>query len=58
LASAELLDRSEPKGFAWLEFTMKLQAAGRTAEQRDFSGHLVRDGFWVDLHISMVLGDP
>ena len=38
---------------AWLEFTMKLQTAGRTAEQRHFSGHLVRDGYWVDVHLSM-----
>jgi hypothetical protein len=54
LAAAELLDRSERNGFALLEFTMTLQAAGRTAEQRHFSGHLVRDGYWVDLHLSMV----
>jgi hypothetical protein len=54
LAAAELLDRSERNGFALLEFTMALQAAGRTAEQRHFSGHLVRDGYWVDLHLSMV----
>jgi hypothetical protein len=39
---------------AWLEVTTKLQAAGRTAEHRHFSGHLVRDGYWVDVHLSMV----
>ena len=54
MATAELLDRSERNGFAWLEFTMTLQTAGRTAEQQHFSGHLVRDGYWVDLHLSMV----
>ena len=53
LATAELPDRSERNGFAWLEFTQKLQAAGRTAEQRHFSGHLVRDGYWVDVRLSM-----
>jgi hypothetical protein len=58
LATAELLDRSERNGFAWLEFTMKLYAAGRTAEQRHFSGHLVRDGYWVDLHLSMMPYTP
>jgi hypothetical protein len=58
LATAQLLDRSERNGFAWLEFTMKLQAAGRTAEQRHFSGHLVRDGYWVDLHLSMAPYTP
>jgi hypothetical protein len=54
LATAQLLDRSVRNGFAWLEFTVTLQAAGQTAEQHHFSGHLVRDGYWVDLHLSMV----
>jgi len=57
LATAELLDRSERNGFAWLEFTQKFQVpqlAGRTVEQRHFSAHLVRDGYWVDVHLSMM----
>ena len=53
LATAELLNRSERNGFAWLEFTMKPQATGRTVEQWHFSGHLVRDGYWVDGHLSI-----
>ena len=43
---------------AWPEFTMRLQAAGRTAEQRHFSGHLVRDEYWVDLHLSIAPYNP
>jgi len=61
LATAELLDRSERNGFALLEFTVKLQvpqAAGRTVEQRHFSGHLVWDGYWVDVHLSMTPFTP
>ena len=57
LATAELLDRSERNGFALLEFTQKFQVpqlAGRTVEQHHFSGHLVRDWYWVDLHLSMM----
>jgi len=40
-----------------LEFTVKFQVpqlAGRTVEQLHFSGHLVRDGYWVDIHLSMM----
>jgi hypothetical protein len=40
-----------------LEFTQKFQVpqlAGRTVEQMHFSGHLVRDGYWVDVHLSMM----
>ena len=57
LATAELLDRPERNGFALLEFTMKFQVpqlTGRTVEQHHFSGHLVRDWYWVDLHLSMM----
>jgi len=54
LATAELLDCSERNGFAWREFTATLQAAGRTAAQHHLSRHLVRDGYWVDLHLSMM----
>ena len=57
LATAELLDRSERNGFALLEFTVKFQVpqlAGRTVEQQHLSGHVVRDGYWVDLHLSMM----
>jgi hypothetical protein len=57
LATAELLDRSERNGFALLEFTARFQVpqlAGGTGEQLHFSGHLVRDGYWVDLHLSMM----
>jgi hypothetical protein len=32
---------------------MTLQGAERTAEQRHVSGNLMRDGYWVDLHLSM-----
>ncbi len=53
MATVEVLDRFDRNGFAWLEFTMTLQAAGRKAEQRHFSGHLVRDGYWIDLHLSI-----
>ena len=44
-----------------LEFTVKFQVpqlAGRTVEQMHFSGHLVRDGYWVDLHLSMMPYTP
>jgi len=57
LATAELLDRSERNGFALLEFTMKFQVpqlAGRTVVQHHFSGHFVRDRYWVDLHLTMM----
>ena len=57
VATAELLNRSERNGFALLEFAVKLQVpqlAGRTVEQQHFSGHLVRDGYWVDIHLSMM----
>jgi len=43
---------------AWLDFTMVLQPTGRTAEQRHFSGHLVRDENWVDVHLSMAPYTP
>jgi len=33
---------------------MTLRAAGRTGEQRHFSERLVRDGYWVDVYLSMV----
>ena len=60
LATAELLGRSERNGFAWLEFTQKHQVpqVSRTVEQRHFSGHLVRDGYWVDFHLSMMPYTP
>jgi len=55
LARAQLLDRSERNG-SRCSNSPEISGpavAGRTVEQLHFSGHLVRDGFWVDLHLSI-----
>jgi hypothetical protein len=41
----------------WLEFTQKVQIpqlAGRTMEHRHLSVHLIQEGYWVDLRLSMM----
>jgi hypothetical protein len=61
LADAQLIGRFERNGFALLEFVTALRVpemGGRTVEQLHFSGHLVRDGFWVDMHLSMMPYTP
>lgn len=61
LADAHLLTRFERNGFVLLEFVTALRVpelGGRTVEQLHFSGHLVRDGYWVDMYLSMMPYTP
>jgi hypothetical protein len=61
LADAQLIGRFERNGFALPEFITVLRVpemAGRTLEQHHFSGHFVRDGYWVDMHLSMMPYTP
>jgi hypothetical protein len=61
LTDAQLIGRFERNGFALLEFVTALKVPemrGRTVAQLHFSGHLVRDGFWVDMHLSMMPYTP
>ncbi len=48
-------------GFGLLEFVIVLRVpdlGGRVVEQHNFSGHLARDGYWVDVHLSMMPYTP
>jgi hypothetical protein len=55
MRSAHGVTRSERNGFALIEFLTEYQVPqvqGRTVQQFHLSGHWVRDGYWVDLHLS------
>ncbi len=54
VSTAQGVNRFERNGFALLEFLVP-EMAGQPIQQYHFSGHLVRDGYWVDLHLSKVL---
>ncbi len=61
LADAQLIGRFERNGFAFLEFLTMFEAPsppGRKVEHHHFSGHFVRDGYWVDMHLSMMPYKP
>jgi hypothetical protein len=55
MANAQGVTRFERNGFALTEFLVELpvpEELGRMLTQFHFSGHLVRDGYWVDMHLS------
>ncbi len=57
LADAQLIGRFERNGFACLEFLTEYRVPnppGGKVEQHHVSGHLVRDRYWVDMHLSMM----
>ncbi len=57
LADAKLIGRFARNGFACLEFLTEYRVPdppGGKVEQHHVSGHLVRDGYWVDMHLSMM----
>ncbi len=57
MANAQGVRRFERNGFALLEFQVEYRLPdpqGRTVTQGHVSGHFVRDGYWVDLHLSMM----
>ncbi len=51
LATAQVLARFNQNGFAVLEYLLA-EFEGRRLDQYHWSAHLVRDGCWVDLHLS------
>ena len=44
-------------GFAIVRFVVPT-FRGQKVNQLNYSGHLVRDGFWIDMHLSTVSEDP
>jgi hypothetical protein len=61
LADAQLIGRFERNGFACLEFLTAFRVPdlpGGKVEQHHVSGHLVRDGYWVDMHLSKMPYTP
>jgi hypothetical protein len=61
MANAQGVRRFERNGFALLEFQVEYQLPslqGQTVTQGHVSGHLVRDGYWVDMHLSMMPYTP
>ncbi len=57
MAKAQAVHRFERNGFALIEFLVPV-ISGHTLNQFHMSGHLVRDGYWVDMHLSKVLYTP
>ncbi len=57
MSNAQGVNRFERNGFALLEFLVP-ELAGQPIQQYHVSGHLVRDGYWIDLHLSKVLYTP
>lgn len=57
MSTAQGVARFERNGFALLEFLIP-ELAGQPIQQYHVSGHLVRDGYWIDLHLSKVLYSP
>ncbi len=57
MANDQGVRRFERNGFAGLEFLTEYRLpdprSGKV-EQHHVSGHLVRDGYWVDMHLSMM----
>lgn len=61
MANAQGVRRYERNGFALLEFHVEYRLPDlqeRTVAQGHVSGHLVRDGYWVDLHLSKMPYTP
>jgi hypothetical protein len=61
MASAQGMRRFERNGFALLEFHVEYRlpsVQGQTVTQGHVSGHLVRDGYWVDMHLSKMPYTP
>jgi hypothetical protein len=55
MRDAHAVTRSERNGFALIEFLIDYHLPtlqGRTVQQFHISGHLVKDGYWIDLHLS------
>ncbi len=57
MSTAQGVTRFERNGFALLEFLIP-EMAGQPIQQYHFSGHQVRDGYWIDLHLSKVRYTP
>jgi hypothetical protein len=61
LAHAQEVTRFERNGFALLECTVTFRvptAPGGTVVQHHVFGHLIREGYWVNLHLSMMPSKP
>lgn len=61
LADALLIGRFERNGFPCLEFLTTYRVPdppGEMVEQHHVSAHLLREGYWVDLHLSMMPNKP
>lgn len=61
LADAQFIGRFERNGFACLEFLTAFRIPNLPSgkvEQHHVSGHLVRDGYWVDMHLSLMPYTP
>ncbi len=61
MANAQGVRRFERNGFALLEFHVEYrmpEIQGGTVAQGHVSGHLVRDGYWVDMHLSRMPYTP
>ena len=51
---AEGFERFDLNGFSILKCFVPFTVGGIKARQINYSAHLVRDGYWVDMHISKV----
>ncbi|HEY7676568.1 MAG TPA: hypothetical protein VIG69_05830, partial [Candidatus Methylomirabilis sp.] len=51
---AQGLERLEINGFAIMKCTVPVTVGGLRLDQLNYSAHAVREGYWVDLHISKV----
>jgi hypothetical protein len=61
LADAQGVQRFERNGFALLEFHVEYPLPdlhGQAVAQGHVSGHLVPDGYWVDMHLSLMPYTP
>ncbi len=61
MANAQGVRRFERNGFALLEFHVEYrmpELKGRAVAQGHVSAHLVRDGYWVDMHLSKMPYTP
>ena len=54
MAETQAVERFEWNGFVLIEFLVR-ELSGRKLKRINISGHLVRDGYWVHMHLSKLL---
>ena len=56
------IERFEQNGFSVLKCVVPVKAGDKPVKQLNYSAHLVRDGYWIDMHLSQTTdegrGDP